>query len=523
MSKTRKAPPPRPTVRCAIYTRKSTEEGLEQEFNSLDAQRESGEAYIKSQTHEGWECLPGHYDDGGFTGGNMDRPALRRLMADIDAGKIDCVVVYKVDRLSRSLLDFARMMEVFEKHHVSFVSVTQQFNTATSMGRLVLNVLLSFAQFEREIISERTRDKIAAARRKGKWAGGHPLLGYDIDPQGFKLVVNEDEAFRVRAIFDLYLEHQAMIPVIKELDRRGWLNKRWTTRKGRERGGKPFTKTNLHKLLTNITYAGKIRYKNEIHDGEHAAIVDPATWQRVQALLQRNGRTGGALVRNKFGALLKGMLRCVPCGCAMTPTHTTKDGNKRYRYYVCSSAQKRGWHTCPSKSIPAGEIERFVVDQIKCIGKDPALLNETFAEARVQGNARVAELEAERRGLERELGRWNAEVRKLAGDASTPAVSRLADLQERIRDAERRTTEINEQIIALSQEMVDEREVALALSVFDPVWDSLTQREQARIVQLLIEQVDYDGAAGKVSITFRPSGIKMLAGELANQPKEKIA
>jgi site-specific DNA recombinase len=523
MSKTRKAPPPRPTVRCAIYTRKSTEEGLEQEFNSLDAQRESGEAYIKSQTHEGWECLPGHYDDGGFTGGNMDRPALRRLMADIDAGKIDCVVVYKVDRLSRSLLDFARMMEVFEKHHVSFVSVTQQFNTATSMGRLVLNVLLSFAQFEREIISERTRDKIAAARRKGKWAGGHPLLGYDIDPQGFKLVVNEDEAFRVRAIFDLYLEHQAMIPVIKELDRRGWLNKRWTTRKGRERGGKPFTKTNLHKLLTNITYAGKIRYKNEIHDGEHAAIVDTATWQRVQALLQRNGRTGGALVRNKFGALLKGMLRCVPCGCAMTPTHTTKDGNKRYRYYVCSSAQKRGWHTCPSKSIPAGEIERFVVEQIKCIGKDPALLNETFAEARAQGTSRVAELEAERRGLERELGRWNAEVRKLAGDASTPTVSRLADLQERIRDAERRTTEINEQIIALSQEMVDEREVALALSIFDPVWDSLTQREQARIVQLLIEQVDYDGAAGKVSITFRPSGIKMLAGELANQPKEKIA
>jgi site-specific DNA recombinase len=523
MSKARKAPAPRPTIRCAIYTRKSTEEGLEQEFNSLDAQRESGEAYIKSQTHEGWECLPAHYDDGGFTGGNMDRPALKRLLGDIEAGKIDCVVVYKVDRLSRSLLDFARMMETFEKHHVSFVSVTQQFNTATSMGRLVLNVLLSFAQFEREIISERTRDKIAAARRKGKWAGGHPLLGYDIDPQGFKLVVNEDEAFRVRAIFDLYLEHQAMIPVIKELDRRGWLNKRWTTRKGRERGGKPFTKTSLHKLLTNITYAGKIRYKNEIHDGEHAAIVDPATWQRVQTLLQRNGRNGGALVRNKFGALLKGILCCVPCGCAMTPTHTTKDGNKRYRYYVCSSAQKRGWHTCPSKSIPAGEIERFVVEQIKCIGKDPVLLNETFAEARAQGSARVAELETERRGLERELGRWNAEVRKLAGDASTPAVSRLADLQERIRDAERRTTEINEQIIALGQEMVDEREVALALSVFDPVWDSLTQREQARIVQLLVERVDYDGAAGKVSITFRPSGIKTLADELANQPKEKIA
>jgi site-specific DNA recombinase len=422
-------------MRCAIYTRKSTEEGLEQEFNSLDAQREAGEAYVRSLQHEGWTCLPDRYDDGGFTGGNMERPALQRLMADIEAGRVDCVVVYKVDRLSRSLLDFARMMQTFDEHQVSFVSVTQQFNTATSMGRLVLNVLLSFAQFEREIISERTRDKIAATRRKGKWAGGHPLLGYDIDVNGYKLVVNADEAERVRAIFQLYLEHESLLPVVVELERRGWRNKRWQTRKAGERGGQPFERTSLHKLLTNITYAGKIRYKNEIHDGEHAAIVDPATWQRVQALRQRNGRTGGALVRNKFGALLKGMLRCVPCGCAMTPTHSTKNGTKRYRYYLCSSAKKRGWHTCPSKSIPAGEIERFVVDQIKCIGKDPALLNETFAEVRAQGTTRVAELEAERRGLERELGRWNAEVRKLAGDASTPAVSRLADLQERIRDA----------------------------------------------------------------------------------------
>ncbi len=184
-------------MQCAIYTRKSTEDGLEQEFNSLDAQRESGEAYIKSQAGEGWDCLSDHYDDGGFTGGNMDRPALRRLITDIEAGKVQCVVVYKVDRLSRSLLDFAKMLETFERHHVAFVSVTQQFNTTTSMGRLMLNVLLSFAQFEREIISERTRDKIAAARRKGKWSGGMPLLGYDVDPRGSKLVVNEEEAARV--------------------------------------------------------------------------------------------------------------------------------------------------------------------------------------------------------------------------------------------------------------------------------------------------------------------------------------
>src|ERR1700674_2074174 len=248
-------------VRCAIYTRKSTEEGLEQNFNSLDAQREAALAYIQSQRHEGWKCLPARYDDGGFTGGNMDRPALQRLLADVEAGKIDCLVCYKVDRLSRSLLDFARIIGVFEKHHVSFVSITQQFNSATSMGRLVLNVLLSFAQFEREIISERTRDKIAATRRKGKWSGGLPLLGYDVDPTVPRLVVNPKEAAQVRVIFDLYLEHQGLLPVVRELERRGWRTKAWATRKERKMGDKPFTKTSLHKLLTNATYAGKLRYK----------------------------------------------------------------------------------------------------------------------------------------------------------------------------------------------------------------------------------------------------------------------
>jgi site-specific DNA recombinase len=392
-TKDRRAAAAPTTMRCAIYTRKSTEEGLEQEFNSLDAQRESAEAYVKSQAQEGWECLPDRYDDGGFTGGNMDRPALKRLLSDIEGGRVDCVVVYKVDRLSRSLLDFARMVETFDTHRVSFVSVTQQFNTAQSMGRLVLNVLLSFAQFEREIISERTRDKIAASRRKGKWAGGHPLLGYDVDPNRFKLVVNEAEATRVRAIFELYLEHQAIIPVIQELDRRGWYAKEWTTRKGRPRGGKPFNKSGLYKMLTNVVYVGNVRYKSEVHNGEHPAIVDEATWQKVQSLLRRNGRTGGAPVRNKYGALLRGLLRCVPCNCAMTPSHTKRKGNRCYRYYVCSGAQKRGWHTCPSKSIPAGEIERFVVDQIKCIRQDPALLAATVAEARARAAGQGRRLE----------------------------------------------------------------------------------------------------------------------------------
>ena len=288
--KTRAAAAIAPSVRCAIYTRKSTDEGLEKEFNTLDAQRESGEAFIRSQQHEGWTCVPDRYDDGGFTGGNMERPALRRLMADIEAGKVDCVVVYKVDRLSRSLLDFARMMETFDAHRVSFVSVTQQFNTTHSMGRLTLNILLSFAQFEREIISERTRDKIAAARRKGKWSGGMPLLGYDVDPRGSKLVVAEDEAGSRTRDFRA-LSRPPIAARDRSRTRPSRLGEQTLDDPQRSRARRP----SVHKdqlappLLTNVAYVGKVRYKTEIHEGEHAALIDVGLWQRVQTLLSRNG------------------------------------------------------------------------------------------------------------------------------------------------------------------------------------------------------------------------------------------
>ena len=280
-----------PAVRCAIYTRKSTNEGLDQEFNTLDAQREAAEAYIASQQGAGWVCLPDRYDDGGFTGANIDRPALTRLLVDIEAGKIDAVVVYKVDRLSRSLLDFARMMETFERFGVSFVSVTQHFNTATSMGRLILNVLLSFAQFEREMISERTRDKMAAARRKGQWLGGVPVLGYDVDRLARRLVVSGKEAAQVQHIFELYLRLGGLVPVVEELTRRGWVNKQWITRKKVVRVGKPFNKGSLHYLLTNVTYRGRVKYEDEIYPGDHEAIVSEEIFGRVQALLMKNRRT----------------------------------------------------------------------------------------------------------------------------------------------------------------------------------------------------------------------------------------
>jgi site-specific DNA recombinase len=462
----------------------------------------------------------------------MDRPALKRLMADIEAGRVDCVVVYKVDRLSRSLLDFARMMEVFERHNVSFVSVTQQFNTASSMGRLILNVLLSFAQFEREMISERTRDKIAATRRKGKWAGGMPVLGYDLVDS--KLLVNEIEADRVRQIFDLYLESQSLLTVVKELDARGWHTKNWTTRKEKQRGDRPFTKNSLHRLLTNVTYLGQIRYKDEVHSGEHAAIVDAPRFSQVQELLQSNGRSGGRAVRNKHGALLKGLLRCATCNSAMAHSFTTKAvqgaGNqakgstastkRRYRYYVCTQAQQRGWNACPAPSLPAEQIEQFVIEQIKRIGRDPALVAATLAETRRQSQESTQGLRREKDALVRQRRADEAELASLAVGPMDDQLPRLAQVQEQISRAARRLAELEDDLACQTDREIDHAEVTAALAEFDGMWDALMPREQTRILELLIERVDHDGQQGSVAITFHPSGIQALAADLTQQEED---
>ncbi len=508
--------PSTPQIRCAIYSRKSTNDGLDQEFNSLDAQREAGEAFIASQKNEGWICLPDRYDDGGFSGGNIERPGLRQLLTDIEAGHVDCVVVYKVDRLSRSLMDFARIMTTFESRHVSFVSVTQQFNTTHSMGRLTLNILLSFAQFEREIIGERIRDKIAAQRRKGKWAGGIPVLGYDVDRTNPspKLVVNAAEASRVREIYNLYLKLGSLLPVVDELDNRDWRNKAWTTRKGRLRGDRHFDKGSLHALLTNPIYIGRIKHKEDLFDGEHEPIIEPDQFRQVQARLQHNCRTGGVEVRNRHGALLKGILVCKACDRAMTHTFTSK-GTKRYRYYTCTQAIKKGRRCCPTQSLSASQIEEAVVDQFRDIATSVDLRAEVLRQAVDHAATDLDSLRSEGASLKRELTRHHAEIRRLAisGEQSSATTALIAGLHDRIAQAESRTVELKRQIVDIQTHRLDQADVDAAFGDFNGVWNTLSPREQAQALALVIARVLFDAADSSIDIEFQPSAIKALTGD----------
>ena len=361
-------PTPRLKLRCAVYTRKSSEEGLEQEFNSLDAQREACEAYVASQRPEGWLLVGDRYDDGGFSGGTLERPALKRLRADIEAGKVDVVVVYKIDRLSRSLMDFSRLVEVFDQHQVTFVSVTQSFNTTTSMGRLTLNVLLSFAQFEREVIGERIRDKFAASRKRGMWMGGWAPLGYEVKER--KLIVNEVDAKLVQSIFQRFLKTGSATTLARELIAKNVRNKY----------GKLIDKGILYKMLNNPVYVGVAVHKGVSYPGEHVGIIDQKIWDRVQARFQQTPRKRAATTRAQTPSLLKGII-FGPTGVAMSPTHTRKNG-RLYRYYLSQTVLKQGSGDCPVARVPAAEIEKIVIDQVRILLLSPEIIVQTWRSAR---------------------------------------------------------------------------------------------------------------------------------------------
>ena len=355
--------------RCAVYCRVSSDERLDQEFNSIDAQKEAGHAYIASQRAEGWIPVTDDYDDPGFSGGNTDRPALKRLLADIERGLIDIVVVYKIDRLTRSLADFAKMVELFDQRDVSFSAVTQQINSATSMGRLMLNVLLSFAQFEREVTGERIRDKIAAAKRKGMWMGGVPSIGYDVVNR--QLVINEAEAAVVRRIFEEMLTIGSPTQIAANLTAEGITTKAWTTQEGQTRSGTRIDKKYLHKLLRNRIYLGELSHKGNWYPGAHPPIIDQALWDKVAAVLAKDGhaRSVETKIRSRTDALLRGLLY-TPSGERMYPTYSNKRGHK-YHYYVSKSESRFG---APGKSyerLPAPEIEAAVVAQIRTVLTSP--------------------------------------------------------------------------------------------------------------------------------------------------------
>jgi site-specific DNA recombinase len=354
-------------LRCAVYTRKSSEEGLEQEFNSLDAQREACAAYIASQRSEGWAQVRDQYDDGGISGGTLDRPALQRLLSDIEDGLVDVVVVYKIDRLSRSLMDFSKLVEVFDRNNVTFVSVTQSFNTTTSMGRLTLNILLSFAQFEREVTAERIRDKVKASRMKGIFMGGTPPYGYK--PKDRKLVVDEEEARNVRWIFARFLELGSATELAREMVRKGIRTPR----------GNPMSKNFLYRMLNNRAYIGEAVHKGTGYAGEHQRLIDQRTWEQVQSILRESPRLRANNTRTETPALLKGLL-FGPDGAAFSPTHTRK-GDRLFRYYVSQTVLKHGAGSCPIARVPAAEIEAAVIGQIRGMLRAPEVVMATWRAA----------------------------------------------------------------------------------------------------------------------------------------------
>ena len=511
-------------LRCAIYTRKSTDKGLEQSFNSLDAQREACEAYVRSQASEGWVLLPEHYDDGGFSGANTDRPAFQRLMDEVAAERVDAVVVYKVDRISRSLLDFAQFMRDLEKTKVGFVSVTQRFSTQDSMGKLVLNMLMSFAEFEREMIAERTRDKVHASRRRGKWTGGTVPLGYDVVDR--KLVVNKVEALLARHIFERYLALQSTLKVVHELNAAGYRTK------ARKRKDKPTKHAALWsvaavvRVLRNPIYAGFIGMGKERFPGEHKGIIEVDVFDEVGRILDSHGSEYAARHGRNPAYLLRGILRCQCCGKPFIPASTRKQG-KEYRYYRCETRDKLGAAACEGRSLPAGAIEEYVLGKIReelaTSEMTAAVLDELTP--RIEVRSRI--LRAQQKAIPREIADLSAEGRRLAKqmEGARDGVrrlldERLRDLGAKLDDAEQRLAEVERQIAALDGASATREWVAATLTDFDPMWAVMTDDNRARLARVLIDRVVVDGATGDIEIALADLAATVMDGVEGSQEEE---
>lgn len=480
-----------PKTRCAVYCRVSTDDGLSQAFTSLDAQQSSGESFIAARKAEGWELVAEKFHDGGYSGGNLDRPGLQNLLRRVEEGRVEAIVVYKLDRFTRSIRDFGRLADVLEKHRVALVSVTQSIDTGTSMGRLMMHVLLSFAAFERELASERTRDKIALSRQKGRWTGGRPPLGYDIKDSN--LVVNPAEAAIVRALYAKYLELSSLSKVIAWANERGIRNKSWTTRSGDRAGGLRFFKSTLAKLLSNPLLVGLVPHKGATYSGIHTGIVDPEVFKRVQQMLAVNGGCGPSLLRNRYGGLLKGLLVCGCCGGPMVHTVTKKkrpgaSQGVEYRYYACLKKQSGGVKRCRGGSVQAEQIESFVIGKVKDGFASERLVTLVLDTARAETDAKLRELDARRRALESEVaGRCEAPMRE------RPEVE--AELKRVAQEQSDRASGL-----------LDRAAVRRGLREFDGLWASLPPAARAKALALLIRSVRFDAGKGEVGIVTHDGG-----------------
>ena len=493
-----------PKIPAIIYARKSTDAKLEQQVNSISVQCASARSYIESQKHLGWYCLDEELIDNNISGATMDRGGIARLKQLICDGEVKIVVVNRLDRISRSLSQFLELMAFFEDHGISLVSVTQSINTSTAVGRLMLSIIMGFAEYEREMITERVTERMHAARRNGQFIGGRAPLGYDIRAEGRALEINEPEAVRVREIFARYLELRSVKDVVLELRRRGWSNKQWITRDGRSTGGNPFSISTLHKLLTNPIYIGKVTLKGEVFEGQHEGILDGDIFEQVQTVLKNNDLTKGQRRRNSHDAMLKGLLKCKCCGAGFVHVGTKKKSNngyRYYRYYTCSNKRLNGAHACPSPHIPAGDIEKLVADQLMAIGTDPCLQETVYGQLASSIEEKLQSAEQVRRDAELKLGRITRELdssRKF--EASEPL---LIHLEHKCSEAEKALTKAERQT---KLRIPSQHEFIATARNMAGLWPSLNEREKCSCIKKLVREVEYDAMEGKLEIHFNEAG-----------------
>ncbi len=498
-------------IYCAIYTRKSTDENLNSEFTSLDSQREYCEAFVKSREPEGWRVYPEVYSDPGFSGGNMDRPGLKKLLSDVKQNKFNVVVCYKYDRLSRNTKDFLQVLETFDRYGVHFVSVTQPIDTTSSVGRLMRSILMDFAQFEREIIGERTRDKMAGIVRKGRRAGGWPVLGYDINPVTKHLSVNDPEAEAVKEIFHTYVAAQSLSVTAKAAKARGYILKKWITNESKkQRGGGDLNKANLQYMLRNPLYIGKIRYKGQLYPGAHQAILSEELFNKVGAVLAANchSRLNCDAKKRPHNFILKGLIRCAQCGSMMSPTYN----GKRIFHYKCLRIMKLDKTACLSRSVNAEAIEATVLDRMSHLAEKKDAIEGIVQRSKLHSNNELPLKRQERQGVEKQINKLETEIQRMVsavadgseGEGCLPLVRGIKSKETNKAQLQDKLIAIDREIQNLENQQVEADIIRNNLTRFGTVFKELDPQEQRRLMQLFLRQVTFNTATGKIQMDLRP-------------------